>query len=59
MNIKHKITPFCCVLLLSAPVLQASETPNARLPQLNPASSALIYSYDEMFHFDIEQYLAS
>lgn len=59
MNIKHKITPLCCVLLLSAPVLQASESPDARLPQLNSASSALIYSYDEMFHFDIEQYLAS
>lgn len=59
MNIKHKITPFCCVLLLSAPALYASETPDARLPQLNPASSALIYSYDEMFHFDIGQYLAS
>ncbi len=59
MHIKHKITPFCFVLLLSAPALCASETPDARLPQLNPASSALIYSYDEMFHFDIEQYLAS
>lgn len=59
MTIKHKITPFCFVLLLSTSVLHASETPDKALPQLDPASSALIYSYDEMFNFDINQYLAS
>ena len=59
MNIKHKITPFCCVLFLSAPALQAADTVGVTLPQLQPASSALVYSYDEMFHFDIDRFLAS
>jgi LasA protease len=59
MKIKHKITPFCIVLLLSAPVLHADDRPDAVALPLNPATSALIYSYDEMFHFNIEQYLAS
>ncbi len=59
MNIKHKITPFCCFLLLSTPVLHAAESPEAVVLPQSPANSALVYSYDEMFNFDIDQYLAS
>lgn len=59
MNIKYKITPFCCLLLLSASALHAGENPDlVALPQ-SPGASALVYSYDEMFNFDIDQYLAS
>lgn len=59
MNIKYKITPFCGLLLLGASALHAAENPDlVALPQ-SPGASALVYSYDEMFNFDIEQYLVS
>lgn len=54
---KTKQIFLCLLLSVSLPAMAALKPdPN---PQPKPQQSTLIYSYDEMFNFDIEEYLAS
>ena len=59
MNNRKCVSPWLFSLMLSAPALDASEQPDAVRQVFSPTAPALIYSYDEMFNFDINQYLAS
>jgi len=71
MKIKTHITLILFGIGLTAPALSATEQPAAdrqttapqilgpQEPGFTPATSALIYSYDEMFNFNIETFLTS